>query len=99
MVINLFSKRKSDGSFILELPNYKIPSLRNALNAAINKGKIFVLQAGKVILSASIILWVLSYFGPGDRFEQIDEKYTTSFSAIKVVYYSSICPNRCPDPK
>src|SRR5690554_3568911 len=84
MVINLFSKRKSDGSFILELPNYKIPSLRNALNAAINKGKIFVLQAGKVILIASIILWVLSYFGPGDRFEQIDEKYTTLIAENEV---------------
>ncbi|PWH85999.1 ferrous iron transport protein B [Brumimicrobium oceani] len=77
MVINIFSKKDGDGSFILELPNYKIPSLRNAVNAAINKGKIFVLQAGKVILIASIVLWVLSYFGPGDRFEQIEDKYTT----------------------
>ncbi|WP_107040347.1 ferrous iron transport protein B [Brumimicrobium mesophilum] len=77
MVINLFIKKDENGSFILELPNYKMPSLRNAVNAAINKGKIFVVQAGKVILIASIILWVLSYFGPGDRFEQIEEKYTT----------------------
>ncbi|PKR80338.1 ferrous iron transport protein B [Brumimicrobium salinarum] len=76
MIINLFRKKGGHSSFILELPNYKLPSLRNALNAAINKGKIFVVQAGKVILIASIILWVLSYFGPGDRFEQIDKKYT-----------------------
>jgi ferrous iron transport protein B len=77
LVINIFTKTDSDGSFILELPNYKIPSLRNAVNAMINKGKIFVVQAGKVILIASIVLWVLSYFGPGDRFEKIEDKYTT----------------------
>lgn len=74
-VITLFSK-EDNNSFILELPNYKIPSFRNAINAAINKGKVFVVQAGKVILIASIILWVLSYFGPGDHFDQIDNKYT-----------------------
>lgn len=84
MVINLFMKKDADGSFILELPNYKIPSLRNAVNAAINKGKIFVIQAGKVILIASIILWVLSYFGPGDRFDQIEDKYTTLIAENEV---------------
>lgn len=84
MVINLFSKKSSDNSFILELPNYKLPSLRNAVNAAINKGKIFVMQAGKVILIASIVLWVLSYFGPGDRFEQIDNKYETLIAENEV---------------
>lgn len=84
MVINVFSKSDSDSSFILELPNYKIPSLRNAVNASINKGKIFVVQAGKVILIASIILWVLSYFGPGDRFEQIEDKYTTLIAENEV---------------
>ncbi|RFC53994.1 ferrous iron transport protein B [Brumimicrobium aurantiacum] len=77
IVINIFSSKNSDNSFILELPNYKVPSFRNALNTMINKGKIFVVQAGKVILVASIILWVLSYFGPGDRFEKIETKYET----------------------
>jgi ferrous iron transport protein B len=84
MVINIFTKRGSDSSFILELPNYKKPSLRNAVNAMINKGKIFVVQAGKVILIASIVLWVLSYFGPGDRFEKIEDKYTTLIAENEV---------------
>ena len=89
MVINIFTKRDGDGSFILELPNYKMPSLRNAINAMINKGKIFVVQAGKVILIASIILWVLSYFGPGDRFENIEDKYT-NLIAENEVYADSL---------
>jgi len=89
MVINIFKKKGSDNSFILELPNYKIPSLRNVVNTAINKGKIFVVQAGKVILIASIVLWVLSYFGPGDRFEKIEDKYT-ALIAENEVYADSL---------
>jgi ferrous iron transport protein B len=75
-LIHKFSKTKSDDSFILELPNYKSPSLKNALTNMINKGRIFVLQAGKVILIASIILWVLSYFGPSNDMQEIEQHYT-----------------------
>jgi len=75
-LITRFSRQSSDGAFILELPNYKIPSFRNAITSALNKGKIFVLQAGKVILIASIILWVLSYFGPSDDFNRIETHYS-----------------------
>lgn len=77
LLIHKFSKIKADDSFILELPNYKIPSLKNALTNMINKGKVFVLEAGKVILIASIILWFLSYFGPTERMQEIETKYTT----------------------
>lgn len=77
LLIHKFSKLKSDDSFILELPNYKVPSLKNALTNMINKGKIFILQAGKVILITSIILWFLSYFGPADRMQEVETKYTT----------------------
>lgn len=77
LIIHKFSKLKGDDSFILELPNYKIPSLKNAATNMINKGRVFILEAGKVILIASIILWFLSYFGPADRMEEIETKYTT----------------------
>ncbi|MDX1653207.1 MAG: ferrous iron transport protein B [Brumimicrobium sp.] len=76
-LIHKFSRSRSDDSFILELPNYKVPSLKNALTNMINKGRIFVIQAGKVILIASIILWVLAYFGPSERMENIEQKYSS----------------------
>ena len=40
------------------------------------KSKTFVLEAGKVIIAISIILWVLASYGPSDRFDEIDKKYT-----------------------
>ncbi len=77
LLIHKFSPSGSDNSFILELPNYKFPSLKNAFSNMINKGKTFVLEAGKIILIASIILWILSYFGPADEMERIEDQYTT----------------------
>lgn len=81
-VITLFIKEDKTNVFILELPNYKSPSLRNACVSALNKGKIFVLEAGKVILIASVILWFLSYFGPTEKNNQIEQTYAVLRSEI-----------------
>jgi Fe2+ transport system protein B len=43
-----------------------------------DRSKAFVLQAGKVIIAVSIILWVMASYGPGNRFEKIDKKYSSS---------------------
>jgi ferrous iron transport protein B len=40
--------------------------------------KAFVFEAGKVIIAVSIILWVLSSFGPSDRFDKIEAKYSSA---------------------
>jgi ferrous iron transport protein B len=41
----------------------------------INKAKIFVFDAGKVIMIISLILWALSSFGPGDRMKNVTQQY------------------------
>jgi len=52
--------------FVVEMPNYKLPMLKNVLITVVEKTKSFVLGAGKIILAISIILWVLASYGPGD---------------------------------
>lgn len=47
---------------ILELPSYKLPSLKNATRMMIDRAMIFVRKAGTVILVASIVLWALAHF-------------------------------------
>ena len=47
---------------VLELPSYKLPSLRNALLATWDRAWIFVRRAGTIILVASIVLWALATF-------------------------------------
>jgi ferrous iron transport protein B len=75
MVLNRFLKKDGKGTFILELPDYKWPNLKNAGITVLNKGKTFVLQAGKIILIASLVLWVLGYLGPQEKRAQIRDRY------------------------
>lgn len=62
--------------FVIEMPNYKIPLLKNVLITVVEKTKSFVLGAGKIILAISIVLWVLASYGPGD-FNNAEEIVTT----------------------
>jgi ferrous iron transport protein B len=55
---------KSNSFFVVEMPNYKLPSIKNVLLDVLEKTKAFVLGAGKIILALSIVLWFLASNGP-----------------------------------
>lgn len=61
--------------FILELPTYRSPRFKNIGQAMVNKAKIFVMEAGKIIMVISLILWALSSFGPAGRMEAVEAQY------------------------
>jgi ferrous iron transport protein B len=75
-VMKFILKSRERGYFIMELPVYRMPRWNNVLFSMYDRAKTFVLEAGKVIIAVSIILWVLSSYGPGDRFKNIDAKYS-----------------------
>jgi ferrous iron transport protein B len=74
-VMKFILKSRERGYFIMELPVYRMPRWNNVLFSMYERAKTFVLEAGKVIIAVSIILWVLSSYGPGDRFKNIETKY------------------------
>jgi ferrous iron transport protein B len=74
-VMKFLLKSRERGYFIMELPVYRMPRWKNVGQDMYNRAKAFVLQAGKVIVAVSVILWVLASYGPGDRFERIEQKY------------------------
>jgi ferrous iron transport protein B len=74
-VMKYLLKARERGYFIMELPVYRMPRWKNVGYSMYDRSKAFVLQAGKVIIAVSVILWVLASYGPGDRFERIDQKY------------------------
>jgi ferrous iron transport protein B len=47
---------------MIELPPYRVPGLRTALLHTFDRAKIFVKQAGTIILAISLVLWALSYY-------------------------------------
>jgi len=61
--------------FILELPTYRSPRWNNVVQTMISKAKIFVRDAGKVIMVISLILWALSSFGPEKRMSNIHQEF------------------------
>jgi ferrous iron transport protein B len=73
-----FINIKERSFFILELPTYRAPRLKNVLQTMVNKAKIFVTDAGKIIMVISLILWALSSFGPPSRMKAAEENYKTA---------------------
>lgn len=66
--------------FILELPTYRSPRWNNAVRTMISKARIFVFDAGKIIMVISLILWALSSFGPGNTMQELKQEYETSIT-------------------
>jgi ferrous iron transport protein B len=74
-VAKWFIKIKEKSFFILELPTYRSPRWNNIVQTMIEKAKIFVRDAGKVIMVISLILWALSSFGPEKRMNNITRHF------------------------
>lgn len=60
-------KTEERSTLLLELPEYRRPLFRNVGLNVWDKVRSFVLEAGKVILIISIILWALASYGPAEK--------------------------------
>lgn len=54
--------KKDEEPFIIELPEYKMPALKNVLKQIYEKAKSFLVKAGTIIFAMSVIIWFLSNF-------------------------------------
>ncbi len=61
---------------VLELPSYKVPSLRNALVLMLDRARIFVKKAGTAIFFLSILLWALATYPKSDPPPEAQQKIT-----------------------
>lgn len=74
-VMKWFIRSTERSFFILELPVYRGPRKRNILYTMLEKARIFVFDAGKVIMLISLLLWALSSYGPPQKMKEISAKY------------------------
>lgn len=74
-ILNIFIKIKEKSFFILELPIYRQPRWKNIVVTMVEKAKVFVFDAGKIIMVISLVLWALSTYGPADRRATIEKNY------------------------
>ena len=77
-ILDRILKTRHKTFFVVEMPNYKLPLLKNVIITVIEKTKTFVFEAGKIILAISIILWVLASYGPGDKFNNAESFVETT---------------------
>jgi len=82
-ILNNILKIRSKTFFVVEMPNYKFPLLRNVFFTVFEKTKSFVFEAGKIIMAISILLWGLASVGVGDQFNNAEK-------IIVVENYSSV---------
>ncbi|RFM30644.1 ferrous iron transport protein B [Deminuibacter soli] len=69
--------------FILELPIYRAPRWKNVGITMVEKARIFMMDAGRVIIVISLILWFLSSYGPSKAMHQVDAKYAVMQAQYK----------------
>ncbi|MET6989726.1 ferrous iron transport protein B [Sediminicola arcticus] len=73
MILNKILKIKTKSFFVVEMPNYKLPLLKNVAYTVLEKTKSFVFGAGKIILAISIILWFLGSNGFSNEFDNAED--------------------------
>lgn len=83
-ILNKILNIKSKTFFVVEMPNYKLPLLKNVAITVLEKTKSFVLGAGKIILAISIVLWFLASYGPGKDFNNAEAIITEQYANQEV---------------
>ena len=76
-ILNKVLLLKHKSFFVAEMPNYKVPLLKNVGINVLEKTKAFVYGAGKIILALSIIIWFMGSHGPGEEFSNAEEIVTS----------------------
>jgi ferrous iron transport protein B len=76
LLLKIWIKSEETSFLMIELPEYKWPSLRDLLLHTWIKVRSFVTEAGKIIFVISIVLWFLASFGPSGRHEAVERELT-----------------------
>ena len=74
-LLRRFHFKKDESPFVMELPPYRVPTLKASLHHMWDKGEQYLRKMGGVVLVASIVIWLLTYF-PRD-IEKSNEEMTT----------------------
>ena len=66
-IFSLWIKSEGKSSFVMEMPPYRLPILRSVFRQVFIRAKLFLFNAGKIIMAISIILWFLASFPKTDN--------------------------------
>ncbi len=72
-LLRRFFFKKDETPFVMELPPYRLPTMKASLRHMWSKGKQYLQKMGGIILVASIIVWALNYFPLHDEMSSVPE--------------------------
>ena len=83
-ILQLFIKSDNRSYLVLEMPDYRLPLIKNVLLNIWIKTKSFIVEAGKIIFAISILLWIFASTGPGDNFRNANQIVENQYSGINI---------------
>nr|WP_319776599.1 ferrous iron transport protein B [uncultured Sphaerochaeta sp.] len=90
LLINRIAYKGQVSNFLMELPQYRLPTLRSVWIHGYEKVKGFIQKAGTVILAATILIWVLSSFNMASFNGQNLEQNDTILSEMDASFLASV---------
>lgn len=92
-VISKIIRAREKSWFIMELPVYRMPKWSNVFYTIFEKVKVFLFDAGKVIVAIAVVLWVLASYGPGQEFKKTSIQLE-NIKAYELVPYDEMAPGK-----
>lgn len=86
LILSKFVFKGEASNFIMELPQYRIPTLKSVFIHAWEKVKGFAIKAGTIILGSTILIWFLSNFNLGGMCEMEDSILATIGRSIQWIF-------------
>jgi len=84
LALQFFIKKEDSLPFVMDMPGYQWPKWKNLVIEIWFKTKVFLWDAGKIILSLSIVLWVLASYSPDDLYQKEKQENKQSNAAEKL---------------
>lgn len=81
-LFSFFMFKDTKSFFMVELPPYRMPQTVTLFRSTWEKGKGFLRKAGTFILGGSVMIWLLTYFGPGGIAADMDNSYLASLGGL-----------------
>lgn len=82
LLARLFSKflvKGDDTPFVMELPPYRMPTMKSIFRHTWDKGEQYLRKMGGIIMIASVVIWFLGYYPNHDAYETVAEQQENSY--------------------
>lgn len=86
LLLNKFAFQSDTSNFIMELPQYRVPTAKSVLIHGWEKVKGFAIKAGTIIFASTVLIWLLSNFNFGGMCEMEESFLASIGNGIKWIF-------------